>query len=61
MEFLGFLAYLLTKFAAYSGWCYVGLGWFDPGRKGRVRGSLFYGFLRVLMGSCSEWEFSWRP
>ena len=24
MEFLGFLAYLLTKFAAYSGWCYVG-------------------------------------
>jgi hypothetical protein len=50
MEFLGFLAYLLTKFAAYSGWCYVGLGWFDPSRERRARGSLFYGFLRLLMG-----------
>ena len=33
MEFLGFLAYLLTKFAAYSGWCYVGLRWFDSSRE----------------------------
>ena len=30
MELLGFLVYLSTKFAAYSGWCYVGLRWFDP-------------------------------
>jgi hypothetical protein len=22
-----------TKFAAYSGWCYVGLRWFDPSRE----------------------------
>ena len=50
MELMGFVAYLLTKFAAYSGWCFVGLGWFDPSREGRVRGSLFYGFLRLLMG-----------
>ena len=50
MEFLGFLAYLLTKFAAYGGWCYVGLRWFDPGRERKVRSSLFYGFLRLLMG-----------
>ncbi len=50
MELLGFLAYLLTKFAAYSGWCYVGLRWFDPSREGKARGSLFYGFLRLLMG-----------
>ena len=50
MELLGFLGYLLTKFAAYSGWCYVGLRWFDPSREGIVRGSLFYGFLRLLMG-----------
>ena len=50
MELLGFLAYLLTKFAAYSGWCYVGLRWFDPSRESIGRGSLFYGFLRLLMG-----------
>ena len=50
MEFLGFLAYLLTKFAAYSSWCYVGLRWFDPSRDRKARGSLFYGFLRLLMG-----------
>jgi hypothetical protein len=50
MELMGFLAYLLTKFAAYSGWCFVGLGWFGPSREGRVRRSLFYGFLRLLMG-----------
>lgn len=52
MELVGFLAYLLTKFAAYSGWCYVGLRWFDPSRKRKARGSLFYGFLRLLMGVC---------
>jgi hypothetical protein len=46
MEFQGFLAYLLTKFAAYSGWCYVGLRWFDSSRDRKARGSLFYGFLR---------------
>jgi hypothetical protein len=50
MEFLGFLAYLLTKFAANSGWCFIGLRWFDPSRDRKVRGSLFYGFLRLLMG-----------
>ena len=50
MELIGFLAYLLTKFTAYSGWCYVGLRWFDPSREGKARSSLFYGFLRLLMG-----------
>jgi len=50
MELMGFLAYLLTKFAAYSGWCYVGLRWFDPGRERRAAGSLYYGLLRLLMG-----------
>ncbi|HEX2521795.1 MAG TPA: hypothetical protein VHP35_06675, partial [Terriglobia bacterium] len=50
MELIGFLVYLLTKFAAYSGWCYLGLRWFDPSREGKARGSLFYGFLRLLMG-----------
>jgi hypothetical protein len=50
MELLGFLAYLMTKFAAYSGWCYLGLRWFDPGRDMKVKGSLFFGFLRLLMG-----------
>ena len=50
MELIGFLAYLLTKFAAYSGWCYVGLRWFAPSREAKARGSLFYGFLRLLMG-----------
>ena len=50
MEFLGFLAYLLTKFAAYGGWCYVGLRWFDSGRERKIRSCLFYGFLRLLMG-----------
>jgi len=50
MELLGFLAYLLTKFAAYSAWCYVGLRWFDPSRSQKSRESLFYGFLRLLMG-----------
>lgn len=50
MEFLGFLAYLLTKFTAYSSWCYLGLRWFDPRREKKARGSLFYGFLRLLMG-----------
>ena len=50
MELIGFLAYVLTKFAAYSGWCYLGLCWFDPRRGGKTRGSLFYGFLRLLMG-----------
>ena len=41
MEFLGFLAYLLTKFAAYGSWCYVGLRWFDVSRERKARGSLF--------------------
>ena len=50
MELLGFLGYLSTKFAAYSGWCYVGLRWFDPSLDRKARGSLFYGFLRLLMG-----------
>jgi hypothetical protein len=50
MEFQGFLAYLLTKFAAYSGWSYVGLRWFDSSRDRKAQGSLFYGFLRLLMG-----------
>ena len=50
MELIGFLAYILTKFAAYSAWCYLGLRWFDPSREGKARGSLFYGFLRLLMG-----------
>ena len=50
MELLGFLVYLSTKFAAYSGWCYVGLRWFDPSLDRKARGSLFYGFLRLLMG-----------
>lgn len=50
MELVGFLAYLLTKFAAYTGWCYVGLRWFDPSGKRKARASLFYGFLRLLMG-----------
>jgi hypothetical protein len=50
MELLGFLVYVLTKFAAYSTWWYVGLRWFDPSRDQKARGSLFYGFLRLLMG-----------
>jgi hypothetical protein len=50
MEFLGFLAYLLTKLAGYSSWCYIGLRWFDPSRDRKARGSLFYGFVRLLMG-----------
>lgn len=50
MELVGFLAYLLTKFAAYSGWCYLGLRWFDPSRQRKARVSLFYGVLRLLMG-----------
>src|SRR5262245_41064643 len=50
MELMGFLVYLLTKLADYSSWCYVGLRWFDPSRQGLAKGSLFYGFLRLLMG-----------
>ena len=50
MEFAGFVAYLLTKFAAYSAWCFVGLRWFDPSRTKKGTGGLFYGFLRLLMG-----------
>ena len=50
MEFLSFLAYLLTKFAAYCGWYFIGLRWFDASRDRKLRGSLFYGFLRLLMG-----------
>src|SRR5262245_60783092 len=50
MELMGFLAYVLTKFVAYSSWCYVGLRWFDPSHEGVAKGSLFYGFLRLLMG-----------
>ncbi|MSO21906.1 MAG: hypothetical protein EXQ58_01350 [Acidobacteria bacterium] len=61
MEFLGVLAYLLTKFAAYSGWCYLGIRWFDPSRERKSRGSLFYGFLRLLMGVFSGWASFWRP
>ena len=33
MELIRFLAYLLTKCTAYSGWCYLGLRWFDPSRE----------------------------
>lgn len=50
MELLGFAAYLLTKFTAYSGWCYLGLAWFDPTRSPKATGSLFYGLVRLLMG-----------
>lgn len=50
MEFTGFVVYLLTKFAAYSAWCFVGLRWFDPSRTKKGTGGLFYGFLRLMMG-----------
>lgn len=51
MECLGVLAYLLTKFAAYSGWCYLGLRWFDPSREKEGQRQPVLWILAVIDGS----------
>jgi hypothetical protein len=42
--------YAALKFAAYSGWCWVGLRLFDPNRPDRTQRALAFGGLRLLMG-----------
>lgn len=42
--------YALLKFAAYSGWCWVGLSLFQPGKERRLRKALLLGAARLLMG-----------
>jgi len=33
-EALGFVAYIVVKYAAYTGWCYIGLVWLAQPRAG---------------------------
>lgn len=42
--------YALLKLAAYSGWCWVGLGLFQLGAERRLRKALALGAARLLMG-----------
>jgi hypothetical protein len=44
------LLYPAIKLLAYSFWCYLGLRNFRPSMNGAYSCSLFYGFLRLLMG-----------
>jgi len=36
-EALGFFAYIVVKYAAYTGWCYTGLVWLAPDRPNPAR------------------------
>ena|SRR5579862_3478087 len=45
---IGYLIYLVVKFLAYSGWCYVGLRILR--KSASWSGSLGYGVLRVVLG-----------
>lgn len=42
--------YAAVKFAAYSGWCYVGLKTLRPGEPAHWKSALGLGFLRLAMG-----------
>jgi hypothetical protein len=44
-----FLVYVAVKFAAYAGWCFVGLRWLGSGPV-RLRSALGAGVVRLLLG-----------
>jgi hypothetical protein len=46
---LTFLLYLVVKYAAYTGWCYVGIRWLGA-RPATLRSALGAGLVRLLLG-----------
>ena len=47
---LGFVAYIVVKYLAYMGWCYVGLVRLAPDRTHLVRRAALLGALRLAIG-----------
>jgi hypothetical protein len=49
-EALGFVAYIVVKYAAYTGWCYIGLVWLAPDRPNPARKAAVLGVFRLALG-----------
>jgi len=49
-DIIPYAVYALGKFAAYSAWCYVGISWFAPDSKPRLKNALLFGFGRLMLG-----------
>jgi hypothetical protein len=49
-EALGFIAYIVVKYAAYMGWCYIGLVWLAPDRPNPARKAAVLGAFRLALG-----------
>src|SRR5262249_14079674 len=47
---MGLAIYIILKYAAYAGWCLLGLNLFESSIKNRTIAALAIGFLRLVMG-----------